>query len=323
MDLIYMNEDKDDLGVLKDFSFDLAIGGDENDFECRIPLKNNCCKGGYFLYIEGTEYGGIIDHVKVDTQNEQIIYSGRTWQGILESKIFIPDTVGSDISIVGEANGIMNQLILNLRLEELFKVSEKNSEINIPTTMISAYARGYSEIQKILHDFQLKLKLQFINGYVEMEVVRAVDYSTDEQFDSSQITFTVEKKYNSVNHLLCLWKQEGSQDQVLHLYCDMNGNISQMQSLFGKNEVINYYEDSSAKSLDEFEEAGIAKIKESREGDNLEIAFSSDDEGYDIGDLVGALENFTKISMKARISKKIVKIQNGTTSISYEIGDHD
>lgn len=160
-----------------------------------------------------------------------------------------------------------------------------------------------------------------MNGYVYINAEKRMDYSTDEQFDSSQVTFCVEKKYNAVNHLICLWKQEDSANQILDLYTDIDGNIGQTQSLFGKDEVVGFYEDTSAETMEELEKSAILEMKEIREGDSLEVAFSSDEEGFDIGDIVGAIENFTQISMKAVIVKKIVKIKNGTRSVSYEIGD--
>jgi len=51
MDLIYMNSDMVDQGVLQDFEMDLAFGKNENDFECKIPSSLHCCEAGYFLYI--------------------------------------------------------------------------------------------------------------------------------------------------------------------------------------------------------------------------------------------------------------------------------
>ena len=43
MDLIYTNADREDVGVLKDYTFDLAFGSSENDFECKVYKENHCC----------------------------------------------------------------------------------------------------------------------------------------------------------------------------------------------------------------------------------------------------------------------------------------
>ena len=36
MDLIYTNQNREDIGVLQDFSLDLAFGSGENDFELTV-----------------------------------------------------------------------------------------------------------------------------------------------------------------------------------------------------------------------------------------------------------------------------------------------
>ncbi len=90
MDLIYTNTDREDVSVLLDYDFDLAFGEDENNFELNINTNQHCCQAGCLLYIEGTEYGGIIDGMKISTKNDELTYSGRTWHGILASKTILP-----------------------------------------------------------------------------------------------------------------------------------------------------------------------------------------------------------------------------------------
>lgn len=43
MDLIYTNVNREDVGVLKDYAFDLAFGSDENDFELTLDINQHCC----------------------------------------------------------------------------------------------------------------------------------------------------------------------------------------------------------------------------------------------------------------------------------------
>lgn len=90
MDLIYMNPLYQDVGVLVEPELDLAFGKDENDFACRVHISNHCCEKGYFIYAEGTEYGGIVDSIEVDTASDSVTYSGRSWQGMLESRVILP-----------------------------------------------------------------------------------------------------------------------------------------------------------------------------------------------------------------------------------------
>ena len=90
MDLVYADRERKDMGVLKSPELDLAFGSEENDFECKIPLADACCDSGYLIYAEGTEYGGIVDNITVDTASDSVTYSGRTWHGVLGSKCVLP-----------------------------------------------------------------------------------------------------------------------------------------------------------------------------------------------------------------------------------------
>lgn len=90
MDLIFTNAKREDQGVLQDYDLDLAFGADENNFECTVPASAHCCEAGSVLYMEGTEYGGIVDSIESDTKNKEVKYMGRTWHGILGSKVILP-----------------------------------------------------------------------------------------------------------------------------------------------------------------------------------------------------------------------------------------
>lgn len=319
MDLIYATDEKIDLGVMQNFTFDLAFGSDENDFELKTNMNNNVCRAGYFLYIENTEYGGIIDKVKVQTDTHTLIYKGRTWHGILASKIFEPD-IGEDYLICGgEANEVLGELIARMNLTGLFKAGSSNSGLNIKNYKMNRYINGYEGIAKMLSSVGGKLKINFQEGYAVLSAEPSVDYSKDEEFDSSQLNFNVEKNYNPINHVICLGQGELKERTVIHLYADSQGNISHTQSVFGMDEITATYENVNAESLDELEKGGTDMLKESWDSDSVETDIDSE-ENYDIGDVVGAREHITDIFVAKPITKKIVTIKGDIVTTSYKAG---
>lgn len=319
MDLIYMNSEKEDLGEMMDYTFDLAFGIDENDFECKIVKNNHCCEAGFYLYYEGSEYGGIIDAIKVD--KEEITYSGRTWHGILNSKVLEPD-VGEDYLICdGEANRVLGSLIERVGLEGLFRASEEESQISIKSYKMNRYISGYEGIRKMLKESGAKLNIEFKEGFVVLSAKPIVDYSNDEQFDTDQIEFEVKKYSNPINHVICLGKGDLKEREVIHVYADENGNIVSNKSITGILEVTATYDNANAESSEELRQGGIDMIYESWHADELKFDFEAEEEGYDVGDIVGAKEKLTGIEVNAEITKKIVKISNETTIISYKVGE--
>lgn len=225
MDIIYADTNRRDLDVLMGCEMDLAFGKDENDFSVTLELSEHCCKDGYFVYIENTEYGGIIDSICPDSDNGIIEYKGRTWHGILEHKVLEPDA-GQDYLIAdGEANTVLRELIDRMGLSNLFKVSDEDSGIRIRNYQFPRYIKGYTGIRKMLQAFMGKLTLVYVDKYVTMSAVPLYDYSQDEEWDTSQLSFQVEKNFRPVNHLICLGRGELKKRKIIHLFLDSNGGI--------------------------------------------------------------------------------------------------
>lgn len=321
MDLIYMDAKKRDVGVLQNFTLDLAYGLDENSFELATSLSNHVCEAGWYVYIEGTEYGGKITRIRVDTDMQSLTYCGDTWHGIMEHKILEPDA-GEDYLIVsGDANVVLGALITRMGVDSLFKASPYTSGITITNYQFRRYVEGYTGIKEMLLSVGAKLKMQFVNGFVVLSAESIADYSNNDEFDSDQIHFVVEKDYLPLNHLICLGKGELAERTVLHLYCDKDGNISQTQTLFGADEVEMTYENSNAANATELKTEGIKTFKELRNAnESAELSLDPSQE-YDVLDIVGARENVTGIFMAKQIIKKIVKIDENETIIEYKVGE--
>lgn len=342
MDLIYMNSDMEDIGVLLDYEFDLAFGKDENNFECQIVSSAHCCEGGYYLYIEGTEYGGIIDSIKNDTGAEHLTYAGRTWHGIIESKVIMPLTaadasmsgvtvktadssgaslVGKYLVISGDANACMSWIISRVGLSELFSAPSGSAGVNINAYQFERFTDAYSGLKKMLASAGLKLHLAYSEGKVVLSAVPRYDYSQDEEFNSDRIDFTLEKNFKPVNHLICLGSGELDQRTVIHLYADSAGNISRTQTFTGMDERTEIYDYSSAESEEDLIDKGTERFKELFEPAEISVDFNEGDDTYDVGDIVGAYDEITQLSVSAAITKKIITIQNGKITIQYKVGD--
>ena len=320
MDLIRMNSEKEDIDVMQNYTLDLAFGMDENDFECSVFRDCHCCEKGNYLYFEGCEYGGIIDDIGIDTEAEEVTYYGRTWHGILNTKVIKPDSGADYLVLSGEANAVLGTLISRMGLSYLFKASNKNSGITISKYKMERYIEGYDGIKKMLKAYGAKLNIVFRNNFVELSANPIVDYSQDEQFDSSQISLRIKKKGSNVNHVICLGSGELSQREIVHVYANRLGEISNTQVFTGIEEIEAIYENVNASGT-ELRQGGINMINSSWNSDEIEFDFYSDAETYDIGDIVGAMEEVTGMEVNAEITKKIVSIKDNTTTISYKVGE--
>lgn len=321
MDLIYTNPNKEDLGVLQNYDMDLAFGADENNFECTISASTHCCSAGSLLYMEGTEYGGIIDGIRSKSDAQEVTYSGRTWHGILNSKVIEPDSGSAYLKLTGEANAVIGSLIDRMGLSGLFEASSDDSGLNIKSYQMNRYIKGFDGIGKMLGSVGARLQVEFRGHKVILSAVKKYDFTQDEEFDSDQCDFDIKKQFKTVNHLICLGSGELENRTVIHLFADKDGNISQTQTQFGMDELTDIYDYASVESDEELLSSGKEKLKSLWEPVELSVDFDDSSDKYAVGDTVGAIDNITGVSVSAVITKKIVTIKNGQITISYKVGE--
>lgn len=317
MDLILTNAKREDQGVLSSYSLDLSYGADENNFALAIGSAESMIEFGAFIYMEGTEYGGTVDAVKTSSESESMTYTGRTWHGILNSKVIQPDS-GEDYLIVsGDANEVLSLLIDRLGLSGLFVAVETLSGISIAQYQFRRYCKGYDGIRAMLAANGAKLKVVWENRSVYLSAEPIVDY-TESPVDNDMATLTVEHHEKKVNHLICLGKGELAEREVIHLYVDQSGQIVDTQHFTGLDEITEVYDNSNSENL---RSDGIAHLKELIDNDKAEMPLLEDEKAiYDIGDIVGALNMLSGVSVAAAVSQKIVKINNGAVSTEYKTG---
>lgn len=321
MDLIYANENREDIGILLDYSLDLAVGADENNFELTIDQNHHCCESGYIIYIEGTEYGGIIDRIQVNTKSKELKYIGRSWSGILENKIIAPDQGEDYLTVSGEANQVLQSLLIRLGLTELFTASKENSGLKINRYKFDRYTYSYSAVCKMLKAVGGKLHFHYEDGKVILSALPLIDYTETEQFDTDQVELEIKKIYKNTNHVICLGQGELKDRQVIHLYADENGKIGYEQTITGLNELMEKYDYPNAESLEELEQGGRKILEEAAKEGTVKMSFAAEETVYDIGDIVGSKDIITGIEAKEAIRKKIVTINKGKINIEYEVGD--
>lgn len=318
MDLIYTDANRKDQGILTAYAFDLSFGADENDFEMTLGANEPALSDGSFAYIENTEYGGVIDGIKASTNSNSVTYKGRTWHGLMNSKIIEPDTGEPYLIVSGDANEVLAMLIDRLGLTGLFVAVGKLSGINIPKYQFRRYCKGYDGIRDMLGDNGAKLKIEWVNRAVQLSAAPVADY-TNAPADSDTASLNVEKYSKKVNHLICLGQGNLTDREVIHLYVDQFGNIGDEQYYFGLEEIAETYENTNSEDL---RQDGISRLKSLRNNDKAEISLNKANAiPYDIGDIVGASEIRTGITVAAIVTQKIIKIKNGVISTEYKTGE--
>ena len=320
MDLIYTNADLVDQGVLQDCVLDLAFGADENDFELEVPAGGVTLEAGALLYIEGTEYGGMVDGMRYTSADGVKRYTGRTWHGILNSKVIQPDAGADYYTVSGDANTVLAAVLQRLSLSALFVVTDTLSGLSVSYQFIR-YCSGYDGLRAMLESVGGKLRMEVLGtGRVRLSAVPVARYVKENEWDSDRMTIDATQQWHPVNHLICLGKGDLRERQVVHLYADANGNLSTNQTITGLAERVAVYDYSNAESLESLTANGLAKLAEYQAGDSCKASLADSETVYDIGDVVGVCDAVTGLSVETTITKKIVTISGGVVTVSYKTG---
>lgn len=320
MDLIYTDKARVDLGVLHNFDLDVDLA-DRKDFEIKTDPENAVMTAGSYWYILGTEYGGRVDRIKVDTDSKELIYGGRSWRGMLASKVVTPPEGKSHRILDGSWQDVVQALLEDCGLSELF-VADVVALV-LDDWQVGRYVTLLDALGKILDSRQHSLSLAWIDGKVHIgaqpirDLTDTVQYETDDK-----VHLVVEDNRGGVNHLICLGKEEGEKREVVHLYTTATGAITELQQTFtGLDEIVQTYENNSADTREKLKDEGFEHFKGLRNSQTFSV--SVEDYDVQIGDIVGGKERITGISVAEKVTNIIFKIDSGgQPSIEYKVGEN-
>ena len=315
MDLIYTYSSGEDKGVLKNYTLDFDTN-DKKDFQITTGIANNVMEANGLWYVEGTEYGGMIDNVEVRTNSNELVYSGRNFRGILNSKIVMPPEGQPYLILTGNASELVQNLIVQYGLDSIFSVSITQEYLT--EFKVNRFDTLLDVIISIAYAVDKVVRFNVNKGVVFLKLVSRIDYSDDIQYRTNEINFDVKKSYSTVNHLVCLGQGELLERQVYHLYVNDKKEITTEQYYFNRQEVTDKYENTSAETLDDLIDEGKKRLSELINTDSFELTLSGN--RYKIGDVISCFEPITGFSVTREISNMIVKIKNGSVDIDYTVG---
>ena len=314
MDIVIADADGTPIRQTDDYTLDLAYGEDENDFELS-DVSGPPLSEGMRWWSDGTPYGGIVDTVRVSSSEGTSLqsYKGRCVQGILAGKVVEPDGGQSHLSVTGEANAIIAQMLSRCGVPWL-AASADDSGVEISGYRFHRYIDLYSGLRMMLASAGARLQVVFESN---VPMLSAVPSDTYGEVPSERVDFTAERTYRPVNHLIGLGTGEGAAREVVHWYADADGNVSQTQTLVGLDEVAEVYdlssesEDLSGKTRD--------KLLEYQGQGTFETDLPEDAD-LDVGDIVTASDAVNGRSITAEVVKVIVSADAGEPTVSREVG---
>lgn len=328
MELIYTNPNYKELGILKHPTLDLEIGKYDvatNDFELSLDMElwDSSFTYGSLFYCEGTEYGGIVKRIKVDTANDKITFKGYTFRGLLQKEYVQPPNPTENAYLVLNcgANEALNTMI-DERFDDLFVVDDIQ-DVSIKVDYSVRDINLLEACEKVLNTGGARLSITHKeDGRVHLKANLVKDLSDKIQYDKNyQLNMVVETADEQYNHILALGQGELTDRIRINLYKNAVGNWVEDESetyYKGIYRKTYKYDDTSSETREKLMENVEKKIEELETTDSLDISFESDN--AELFDIVSAKENVTGINFKQPIQQKILKINNDDVDISYGVG---
>lgn len=318
MDLIYATANNEDLGILQSYDLDIDLGTD-NTFSLTMDTDIVTLQPGYHVYAENTEYGGIIDSIKIVTKKNQATYTGRTFRGLLSSKIICPEEDEAYYTVSGELNSVISSMIAYCDLDNLFEGLEDSTDFSVSDFFFARYTDLYSGLRAMVNSVGAKLNLAWnkTTGKITLSAVAVEDYSSSHEVDSDKIDFTLSQTKNIPNHVIGLGGGELEERLVIHRYIDADGAISEEQYYTGADEWTIVYDYPNVESIEELITGASEMLMD--QYIPAEIQVNVTDIELDIDDYVTARDIATDISVKARVINKIIQVSNGLVRISYKV----
>lgn len=277
---------------------------------------------GRFVYINGTEYGGIIGTISTSTSLDYIELKGMTWRGRLSKKIIMPPDGEDYRTVSGELHEVMQELI-EPEFDGLFKVSVEDTGVSV-RFQFDRFCTLYDGLVKMLKSVGYKLRLTYQKtrgekGAVHVEAVPIVDYSKKVRFSQdNQMHFTMENKKDGVNHLIIGGKGELQERNVVHLYLQSDGSYGSAPYYTGMSEIAEFYENTSAEDSELMSQAE-KRFDEVRNKQTFDMDIEKIRADVEIGDIVGGKDYLTEMSVSEPIYNIVYEITNGVETKTYEL----
>lgn len=312
MDLIVTDAAGIPTGSYASWTLDLAYGSGENDFDLRCPAR---LQPGCRWWVDGTGWGGIVDDVKTSVTGGEgePTYHGRDWHGLLASKILEPDKGKDYLTMSGTIGTLLRTVISRIGLQDILTVTEGTSKT--ANWQFDRYCDAWSGLSKMLRASGLRLRITAAQNGVTVDAPPIT--AAGDLIDSDLIDFDATLASHPINHLICLGKGELKDRIVVHWYADQKGTLSHTQTIKGADERTSVYELSNADAA-ELETKGKTKLQELRDTGSIDVDVESDGIDLDVGDTVTGRDNTTGIKVTAEITKKIIKIEDGIPTVTYE-----
>lgn len=295
MALIYADNNRRDLGYLKDINFDCDIGNSD-DFALEQSADDySLINSGYFIYDdERPEFGGRIEAITSKSADYKIVWGGKSFRGLLKNKRIDTGTETS-LTLTGTPQEIITELITLCGFNGLYFCS--GGSLTSVAHTFERFTDLHTAISELSQNNGLRFSCLYNISAKKIEIVVSTP-SIYHKFDNDKYGLEVFKQLISVNHLIVI-----GDGITKHLYLQSDGSISEIPTYTDENEVTDILEVNSSDASELISE-GTARFTELIAGESS-AAVNTADVDFKIGDQICVIDNITRLQVCKSIKSKV------------------
>ena len=313
--------------VSLDFENNIKAGATERDNTFSVVLSEPCWAdipilNTDYLYIPGTDWGGIVTDIVHKTAQGTVTVNGMTWRGLLHQMVIEPPEGEAYLTFSNVDANQAIRLAVGNRYSSLISVTSDSAGVNVSGQW--RYQTVAVGLNDLFEDNGLRLSIVWDNVSSKMILsAEPVDELTDEVELSQDygVDFTSENGNQYIfNRCLALGKGELTERTVANVYY-YNGSYytSKPSGWDDDAERTIIYDYPNVESVDDLVKGAKDRLagylpKKSIKIDSANIMLDAG-----LGDIIGARDRLTGMVGQARVVRKILTIKNGTTSIEMGV----
>lgn len=321
MELIVADSAGNVLTNLADFSLDMDAGwgdGVDNTFELTVRDPGAPLPGAAWrVFADGTEVGGRVEGFELVTERggRELRWTGSTWTGVLAKRLLWPDAGQDYLTLSGDANAVLRQVVSRLDLGSLFEVPPGSAGVAVSYRCSRDSPDAWTNLRLAMRSAGLRLSARWVGGSCRLSAVPVVDW--DGRVDSDLVDFDLSRTLLSANHLKAAGKGDLAAREVVDVYADRDGALSASKAMAGVFEVEEFLDANNAEGDALREQAEDRLADEQGEGSVKVSVDESAGVEFGLGDLVTARCNDPGVTVRVEVSSRVTSATGAGMVVTY------
>lgn len=319
MELIVADSAGKTLFPLSDFELDMDSGwgdGVDNTFDLIVrdasaPLP----EAAWRVYADGTEMGGRVERFELKTgrSSSELHWTGSTWSGVLAKRLLWPDAGQDYLTLAGDANAVLRQVVARLGLGSFFSVPDGDAGVSVSYRCSRDVPDAWTNLRLAMRSAGLRLDARWVDGSCGLQAAKVTDWRG--RVDSDLVDFDLSSDLLVTNHLKAAGKGELASRQVVDVYADNRGNVGTSKAMAGVFELEEYYDANNSEG-DDLRDQAASRLKDMQTEGSVKVTVG-EGVSFGLGDVVEARHYSPNVTVSVEISSRVTTATGAGVAVTY------